>query len=85
MHFNFVSWNELKKKFFFRKLFQDIALKNLEFFIVIDNEPANNFSKYRDIRCLISRMVGWLVVYFVSNCPLMGPGIIDGVPSMGSF
>ena len=28
---------------------------------------------------------GWLVVVFKENCPLVGPGPIGGVPSVGFF
>ena len=35
--------------------------------------------------CRPNLSVGWLVVGFESNCPLAGPGTIDGMPSVGVF
>ena len=40
---------------------------------------SKNRAKWRGL------VIGWLVVRFESNCPLVRPGTIGGVPSVGVF
>ena len=35
--------------------------------------------------CKNHKIDGWLVVGFESNCLLVGPGVIGGVPSVGGL
>ena len=71
----------IEKELFLCLIFKMAILKDLDFFRSPESE---NFS-YSGLSVRGSVGVCWLVLGFESNCPLVGPGTIGGVLSVGVF